>query len=180
MTEQDFSRPFQVDKLGPNPKKIHIQADETELKALKKRFSLDEIVNFEGEVMLHRLSGKKIEVRFQAQAHITQECVVTFKPVETDIKLEFVRIYDSSLATENEEKEIEIDIESSEELDPIIDGMIDLGQALAEELGLEVPSFPRADNTEFQEFGIGPEITQEEVNSSNPFSVLAKLKQKSD
>ncbi len=180
MTETEFNVPFQADKLGPNPKRIHLEATADELAALSHRFGLQSMDFLKGEVMMQRLSGKKIECRFKASAKITQQCVVTFKPISSQINLEFTRIYDENLKGDHFEKEIEIDIEATEELDPIVDGVIDLGAAVSEELGLEIDPFPRADGTDYTEFGIGPEITEEEVKQNNPFSVLAELKNKSE
>jgi len=180
MSEQDFSYRFQVDKLGPHPKKIHLEANTDELAGLKERFDLMEIDFFKGTALLQRLNGKKISVDFKVQAKIIQECVATFKPVETVIGLDFQRIYDSCVTPLDKEKEVEIEIDATEELDPIIDGVIDLGAAMAEELGLEIDPFPRADGTAYTEIGIGPEITQEEVEQNNPFAILAELKNKSD
>ncbi|WP_135077794.1 DUF177 domain-containing protein [Terasakiella sp. SH-1] len=180
MSDIDFSHPFAVDKLGPNPKKIHLKATQEECQALSERFNLTEMIFLKVEAVLQRLSGKKIECRFTGACQIEQECVVTFKPIETLIELEFTRLYDSSLARQNDEKEVEIDIESTDELDPIIDGVIDLGNAVAEELGLEIDLYPRADGTAYTEYGAGPEITEEEIESNNPFAVLAEMKNKSD
>ena len=92
------------------------------------------------------------------------------------MSLDFQRIYDGSLKHKTEEKEIEIHIDDTEELDPIIDGVIDIGSAVSEELGLEIDPFPRADGTDYTDFGVGPEITEEEVQSSTPFAALAELK----
>lgn len=178
MHEKDFNVPFQIDKLGPNPKRIHLNADEDEREALCARFDLQSMEYFKGEAMLKRLSGKKIECHYQMQAKITQQCVVTFKPIVSEVNLDFQRIYDGSLKHKAEEKEIEIYIDDTEELDPIIDGVIDLGSAVSEELGLEIDPFPRADGTDYTDFGVGPEITEEEVQSSTPFAALAELKNK--
>ena len=180
MTTTEFSHPFSVDKLGPNPKKIHLEATTDEIEELCTRFDLLGMDYLKGHVILKRLSGKKIECRFEASSKITQECVITFKPVTNTINLTFQRVYDGALNQEKDEKEIEIDVDASDELDPIIDGVIDLAAAVSEELGLEIDPFPRADDTDFTEYGAGPDITEEEVQANNPFAVLADLKNKSD
>ncbi|SCA55131.1 conserved hypothetical protein [Candidatus Terasakiella magnetica] len=180
MSENEFTHPFAVDKLGPNPKRIHIDATEQERAALSERFDLDEMTIFKSQAVLQRLSGKKIECRYEGHCEIIQQCVVTFKPVKTGIDLAFTRVYDSSFKHQDDEKEVEIDIDATDELDPIIDGVIDLADALAEELGLEIDPYPRADGIAYTEIGVGPEITEEEIKSNNPFSVLAEIKNKSD
>lgn len=180
MSNTDFNLLFEVDKLGPNPKRIHINASKEELKALCERFDLLDMSFFKGEAMLQRLSGKKIECRYTASSEFEQQCVVTFKPVKKRIELEFSRIYDTSVNKEKVEKEVEIDIDETDELDPVIDGVIDLGQAVSEEFGLELDPFPRADGADFTDYGVGPEITEEEVKSNNPFAVLEGLKNKSE
>lgn len=180
MSTIEFSHPFETDKLGPNPKRIHLEASAGELGALSKRFELTKLDFFKGQAVLKRLSGKKIECHYQMSASLIQQCVVTFKPIQSQIELDFKRVYDGSIKKENEDKEIEIDIEDTDELDPIIDGVIDIAAAVAEELALEINPFPRADDTDFTEIGVGPDITEEEVKSNNPFSVLAELKKKSE
>lgn len=176
----EFSIPFQADKLGPKPKKIHIEASKEECADLRDLFELTDLSALKGQVMLERLSGKKIQADFKVSCKVSQICVVSEKRLNFKHELSFKRIYDGSNSTKDEEKEIEIDLEAREELDPIIDGVIDLGAAISEELGLEIDPFPRADNTEFVEFGIGPEITEEEVQNANPFAVLKGLQNKND
>ena len=58
-----FSHPFQVDKLGPNPKRIHLEANNDELRELEKRFDLKQMSFLKGEAILKRLSGQKIECK---------------------------------------------------------------------------------------------------------------------
>jgi len=175
-----FSRPFQVDKLGPNPKRIHLEANNDELRELEKRFDLKQMNFLKGEVILKRLSGQKIECKVTAKTKITQNCVVSLKPVVSSIDVSFRRVYGSARVRENQGTEIIIDIDAVDELDPIVDGVIDLAEALAEELGLEIDPFPRAESTDFSDFGVGPDITEDEVQAKNPFTALAGLKKKSD
>ena len=180
MSFPDFSQLFEVDKLGPNPKRIHIEAQGDVLKGLAERFGLLSMRVMKAQAVLRRLSGQKIEVKYEASSQFEQECVVTHKPVKQEISLAFTRLYDAAPNPRNEEKEVEIDIEATEDLDPVIDGVIDLGADIGEEFGLELDPFPRAENAAFTDFGIGPDITEEEIKSSNPFAVLEGLKNKSE
>ena len=180
MSEHEFTYPFQIDKLGPNPKRLHVEASPEDIDFLCAMFELNSMSFFKGQVVLERLSGKKIEGKFSFSTKFIQECVVTGKDVITPLSVEFSRIYDQSIALHDQESEIDIDIESDEEIDPIIDGTIDIAAAMIEELGLEVNPFPRLDESEFEDYGIGPEITEEEVKSNNPFAVLEKIKNKSE
>ncbi len=180
MTHPDFTHPFEIDKLGPNPKRIHLTPSNDELKGLCERFDLQEMTSFVGEAVLRRLSGQKIEIKYQASTRFKQECVVTFKPVDKELELAFTRVYDASKKKRQVEKEVEIDIDDTDDLDPVIDGVIDLAADVTEEFGLELDPFPRADGADFEDYGIGPDITEKEVRSANPFAVLEGLKNKSE
>jgi len=131
-----------------------------------------------GEIILKRLSGQKIEYKVTAKTKITQKCVVSLKPVRSSIDVSFRRVYGSASVRENQGKEIIIDIDATDELDPIVEGLIDLAEVLAEELGLEIDLFPRAESTDFSDFGVGPDITENEIQKKNPFAVLKDLKKK--
>ena len=141
MSAHEFTHPFQVDKLGPNPKKLHVEANADDLKALCERFELQAMTYFKGNVVLERLSGKKIEGKFEVSTEVTQECVVTFKPLVNKINLEFSRIYDSSLAKQDDEKEIEIAdpqlavFNQQDEITPLFNEKINIGVSLTSSVG---------------------------------------------
>jgi len=177
MTPNEFSHVFEADKLGPHPKKIHIEANTAHCTALSERFNLTDMAYLKGHVILERVKGKKIHAAFHAQTQITQNCVVTFKPVQTTLDLVFERFYEPSAKLDSPVKEIDIDSEDTNEVDPIIEGKIDLAEALCEELGLDIDPHPRVKGSQFNEFGVGPDITEEEIQTTNPFAVLAGLNQ---
>lgn len=185
MTEEtdfqiEFSIPFKVDELGPNPKKIHFDASEKERADLSLRFGLVSMSYLKGTVELKRLSGKKIELKAAASTKIVQTCVVSLKPITSKLDVSFRRVYGSPQVNQNHSEEVVLDLEQADDLDPIIGGIIEIGEAISEELGLEIDPFPRADGIEFDEFGVGPELTQDEVKVKNPFAALADLKKKMD
>jgi uncharacterized metal-binding protein YceD (DUF177 family) len=175
-----FLRPIQVDILGPNPKRIKIDANSDELRELEERFDLKQMDFLTGEAILKRISGQKIECKITAKAKITQICVVSLKPVVSAIDVSFRRVYGSASERKSQSSEIIIDIDADDELEPILDGVIDIAEALTEELGLEIDPFPRAEGSDFSDFGVGPDITEDEVQALNPFAALSGLKKKSD
>lgn len=177
MTSSDFNSPFDVDKLGPHPKKIHFEASEAERKMLCARFELLDMLSFKASVLLQRIKGKRIQAHYTGQVQITQQCVITFKDVQSTLNFDFIRLYEPEVKNAVQDKEIDVDSQSTDEVDLIVEGKIDLLDALCEELGLDIDPHPRVEGIQFNEFGVGPEITEEEVQENNPFSVLAGLNQ---
>ena len=86
-----------------------------------------------------------------------------------------------SFAAESEDDKDEVDLSLDEEdpPDPIVGGIIDIGEAVAEHLALALEPFPRAPGAEFQaaEFLKSTDkIIEPAKETRNPFAVLASLR----
>lgn len=178
MTDDAFTLPFKVDTLGPNEKRLKFIANDAERQVLKERFELEDLTLLEGEACLKRLQRQMIGIDYRVTCHLRQLCVVTFKPIDHELNLAFRRVYAPESRFEKPKKELDIEIDETEDLDPIIEGVIDIFAAIGEELALEIDPFPRLEGQDYVVYGVGPEIEQEEVEKSNPFAVLADLKKK--
>ena len=76
------------------------------------------------------------------EADVVQSCVVTFEPVPAKIEAEFDRLFSRDVPEEALD-EVEIDAEA-ELPEPLVDGRLDLGEILAEELSLALDPYPRS------------------------------------
>ena len=167
----EFSRPLRVDDLPPGETEIGLEADSTERAALARRFDLLSLESLTARLALLPEAGGLVRLRGTVKAKLTQACVVTLAPVAGVVEASFERLYGPAA--------LERDLPEEEELgeddppDPIDDGLIDLGEAVAEEFGLGIDPFPRAPGAEFSGYSSDG---QGEVKPASPFAVLAKLK----
>lgn len=174
----EFSRRIDADKITASPWTDSFEASEKECADLARRFNLEELKNLKAEVTLRRVSGGKMvmaEGRFDAD--VVQKCVVTLEPVRSHISSEF-----TSMFTENNLRflpgaEVSVSPNDEESPEPIENGVIDMGEMIAQQLSLELDPYPRSPRL------VGAdsiENKKENSESVSPFSILAKLRKKKD
>jgi len=173
----EFSRSVEVAGLGGEPREFAIAADESERESLARRFDLLSLDRLEATVTVTPREGSDIvRVTGSFEADVVQSCVVTLEPVPAAVSGAFERTFASphlcALA-----QVVEIDAEQEDPPEPITDGSIDIGEVVAEHMGLELNPFPRAPGAEFestQNDGVGTDGVSE--TRKNPFAILEKLK----
>lgn len=169
----EFSRHVRVDQIPAAGITVELSAKPAELVALAERFDLQSIQDLNATVTLKALAGGalvRVDGRFIA--HVVQTCVVTLDPVPATVEEEFSLTFG---AAEPEEPgvELELSLDDQDPPDPIVDGIIDVGEAVAEHVALTLDPFPRKPGIAF-ECG-DPEPVEEEKRPS-PFAVLAQLR----
>ena len=175
----ELSRIVRVEKLGLQEYTQDIEASDHERQALAERFKIDSLDALTAQVSLQLLANDDVLMTARFKARVTQTCVVTLDPVESEISANFTMTYSHSPDEEGGHDEEEFadlddDIELSE---PIIDGKIDIGEAVAEQLALEIDPFPRVKGAKFDGYSTGNNGKDEPVpEKKNPFAVLSKLK----
>ena len=182
----EFSRPLSPESLGEKGKVLSIEANADERSRLAQRLGLDGLDALSAEIRLTlRSGGRMVRLEGTFKALVRQICVVTLEPVEDRIEGSIERIYDTTFEElENEEENIDMDGENPP--DPLIGGKIDAGEAVAEQLALEINPFPRKKGTTFADYSAGPdgggvsgdETGENAAPSANPFVGLKKLKNK--
>jgi uncharacterized metal-binding protein YceD (DUF177 family) len=175
-----------------NPQKSRIAASEDVRKALAVRLGLATISSLSADVTLHREKGNVIHVNGLMKANITQPCSVSMDPVQTQIEETFEGWYADQerivmLAKARHERlgrladsEIPI-LDESEDPEPLVNGMIDIGELVVQHLSLAADSYPRRRGLEEAEV---VEVTVGEPGAGlrkNPFEALKNWKKsKSD
>ncbi len=181
--QNEFSRPVSPESLGEKGKMVSIEANADERSRLAERLGLDGLEGLSAEIRLTPRSGGRIRLEGTFKALVRQICVVTLEPVEDHIEGTLKRLYDTTLeGLENGEENIDMDGEDPP--DPLIGGEIDAGEAVAEQLALEINPFPRKEGTTFADYSarpVGGVVSGDETgeitdHSANPFSGLKKLK----
>ena len=179
----EMSRIVQLDELGGDELLIDLNPTAQELRALGLRLGVEALEHLEGQVSLKFVDDDDVLLHARFNARVKQTCSVTLKPLENDISCDFTSTYskepDPNWGHDEEEfADIDEDIEPAEE---IVDGKIDVGEAVAEQLALEIDPFPRVKDATFEGFSTDPQgLEAQEEEKKNPFAVLAKLKTKQE
>lgn len=179
----EFSRIVLAKTLGEGGKSLDIEADESERSLLAERFGLAGLKTLTGAVRLTPQEGRAL-VRLEGafRAEIVQTCVVSREPVEATLEGSFERFYDTGPKPAEGEEDgedggnIEIAAEDPPEAAP--EGKIDVGEAVAEQLALEIDPFPRNPELAFTDYSTDPGDGEKNKSRGSPFAALAGLKKK--
>jgi uncharacterized metal-binding protein YceD (DUF177 family) len=135
----EFSRPVDVHRLGHAGTAQDIAASEDERKALARRFDLLALDRLAAKVKLAPLAHGFWRLAAAFEAELAQACVVTLEPVPSRIAESFSLIYGAV-----DDESVTVLDASAEVIEPIGDGVIDIGEAVAQQLSLALDPFPRA------------------------------------
>jgi uncharacterized metal-binding protein YceD (DUF177 family) len=136
----EFSRPVRLARIGLEPLRREIAADAGERDALARRFDLLGLDRLTAEVTLTRRSADLILLHATFEAAFVQECVATLDPIETALAAEFELLYGPP---EAEEAAAGL-LSDAVAFEPLSGDAIDIGEAVAQELSLALPPFPRS------------------------------------
>jgi uncharacterized metal-binding protein YceD (DUF177 family) len=169
----ELSRIVAVDRIGSEPVVEEIEATPAEAEALARRFDLIRIDSLKALGRLSRVRGGSV-IRLEAriEASLVQRCVVTLAEVPGRIDERFVLFY--APETEPRHELVLSPDEESEnegEAEPLVAGMIDVGEAVAQQLALALDPYPRAPGASLTDVWSGGETP-----IPQPFAVLAQLK----
>jgi uncharacterized metal-binding protein YceD (DUF177 family) len=176
--EPELSRPVRLDEPGALDRDYRIEATPDERAALARRFDLRALESLRARVRLEEAAEGGALVRLDAalEAAVVQTCVVTLEPVPAHITATFRRLYDPQgmPAAEPGEEEF-LALDADEPPEPLAGGLLDLGEAVAEQLALELDPFPRAPGVDFHGFATESLDSGEKPAPDGPFAGLAKL-----
>jgi uncharacterized metal-binding protein YceD (DUF177 family) len=164
----EFSRPIQIDHVGPAWQNQRIEASPAERAALAKRFEILDLPALAAEVKLRRIrAGRYIEASLHILAEVVQSCVVSLEPIAASIDASARELY-GPIGGEAAADEVLVDPDSPE---PIAGPSLDLGEVVAQHLALSLDPYPRAAGV----VGPAPAAGGPEERPS-PFQGLAALK----
>lgn len=166
--QPEFSRIVDVERLGGGEERHEIAATADERAALAERFGLVALERLAASLRLRRAQGGAVRVTGQFSADVVQTCVVTLEPVPSHLEETFRLLY---VPEEAPAQRKEVLIPHEEEVpEPLVGNAIDLGEAVAQQLAVELNPYPRAPGATF-EASFGPER-----EGAGPFAALAGLK----
>jgi uncharacterized metal-binding protein YceD (DUF177 family) len=172
MTAPEFSRPVRIDTIGEGPRKLSVEAEEVERINLARRFGLVALDRLAADLTLCRKGGD-IAMDGSLSAKVVQACVATGEPLEVGIEAAFALVFRRQHDAGGLEEEIEL---GADELDVVFydSTAIDVGEAVAETLLLNLDPYPRAPGAEeaLRQAGVKSE------EEAGPFGALAGLRDK--
>jgi uncharacterized metal-binding protein YceD (DUF177 family) len=149
-------------------------ADQPTREAMARIASVREILSARAIFDVKPESGGRVHVTGKLSARIGQTCVVTLDPIESEIEevvdLMFAPLDQIVERDDREEDEGESGIEAEDQLEPIKDGVIDLGRLATDILYLAIDPYPRKPGAVFE-----PHITADDPED-HPFAALKALK----
>ena len=136
----EFSRLVRLIGLAPQGFRQRIEATPEERERLARRFDLLALDRLVASVELRRESREIILMEAAFEAEYVQTCAVTLEPVRGAISDRFSLVYGP--ARDEQEREIELTGDEPA-FEPLTGDAIDIGEAVAQELSLALPTFPR-------------------------------------
>jgi len=161
-----------LDEIPPKGLKVALQASDAELTELATWLDVPKIntLSAEFDVMWEK-DGEGVVISGPLKARLIQTCVVTLEPLETAVDASTRVRYRHEPDEENSDWEFSPDAPDPPEI--IVEGIIDLGEMVAQQLALEIDPFPRAPGVPYQDVS-----TDKEEGRPHPFSALASLRDK--
>lgn len=163
----EFSR---LVRLLPEVRRVTLEASPEECAALATRFGILGVGSLRADLALVPESGGTVRARGTLDAAVEQACVVTLEPVAQQVQARIdLRILPEGQEPQDEDPDSPDEIESQ-------GGLVDLGEAVAEQLALALDPYPRAEGVSLPELDPQEEEEAEAPLRPNPFAALAKLR----
>lgn len=162
-----WSVPVRIEDIPEEGRQVHLAADEGARAEVARQAGLLGVSRLEADFDLRRAARGSIDVSGRVTATVRQTCVVSLEPMDNIISepVAITFVPEGAPATSGDADPDAVDIE------PLIDGRIDLGAIAGEFLILGVDPYPRKEGAEF----VPPPGASER---SSPFDVLDALKKR--
>ncbi len=174
--ELEFSRTLKVDSVSSSGRDWSVTAKPEECQALAERFSLPALHSLTAKGQVWRLADGSVRLEGVLTASLDQICVVTLEQFTSTITAE-VEGFFSPHASDPVEGELVFGPDD-ECADPIINGRIEIGEVIAEDLSLALDPFPRREGAVFTPQNQPPDAEDTVPEKVNPFAALKVLQKK--
>jgi uncharacterized metal-binding protein YceD (DUF177 family) len=134
----EFSRPIEVARVSKLGSHEHITADADECNKLAKRLMVPGVHAVSAKLLVKSWRGGGYKVSGTATADLDQTSVVSLESFRSTVNFSVERFFLPRL-----------DETADEEVDQIENGIIDIGEVVAETLALELDPYPRAPGEAF-------------------------------
>ncbi|MEQ8449978.1 MAG: YceD family protein [Nitratireductor sp.] len=181
----EFSHRIKAEEVPNGGKTYKLAASEAQRAALAERLELASLDKLEGAVTLRPLAGGPMLVATGAlSAAFAQRCVVTLELLPGTLEERFAVEYGPPEPESLQETEREFTLEDPDPPEAFVDGEVDLGELLAQQLALALDPHPRKPGVDLdQALESAPAARSAAVERgapAGPFAELAKLKKKGE
>ncbi len=160
----ELRRPVAADAVPPAGPDVVVEATAAECAALAARMRIPAVHSLRCRFHLTPGLAGVIAARGQLDAEVVRTCVVTSEEFTSSVGEDFEILFVVA-GTEAEE----IDPEAVDEI-PYEGGVIDLGEAAAEQLALALDPYPRAPDAAL------PDLGDVQDSAAHPFERLSRLR----
>jgi uncharacterized metal-binding protein YceD (DUF177 family) len=160
----ELHRPIAVDRIGAAGLDVMVEASAAECAALAARMNLPAIVSLSCDFRVERDTAGTLLAYGHLVAGVVQTCIVSLEDFTTSVEERFT----VRCVPEGDESD-DIDPDALDEI-VYVDGILDLGEAAAEQLALALDPYPRAPGAVLPELPEDPE--------AQPFSALSSLRRR--
>jgi hypothetical protein len=157
----EFHRPVAVDRIGAAGLDQRVAASPAECAALAARLGIPAVGSLACAFRLTRAEGGRIAAAAWLEARLVRESVVSLEPFEADHVEDFAVVFVPEAALAEDP-----DLDAPDEI-PYGGGMIDLGEAAAEQLALTLDPYPRRP-------GEALDLDDDAAPPTSPFAALAR------
>ncbi|MBL4907618.1 MAG: DUF177 domain-containing protein [Sneathiella sp.] len=149
-TGEEFIRWVDVERLGREPIVFSIVASDEERANLVTRLAIVDMPTLTASGSLNRMADKSlIELTGTLEAEVTQSCVISLEPVAQKIEEKFTVCYTFDKVEANaEDADYVVSLDEKDLPELILEGRIDVVQAIVEQIALAMDPYPRAQDTE--------------------------------
>jgi hypothetical protein len=166
----EFSRPLDVTRVPPQGSLEKISAEPSERADLALRFGLPALHGLEAELEASRWRGDGLKIKGRFTADLDQICVVSLDVFRSLLSEEFESYFLPTGASDSAA------IEESD-AEPFANGIIDMGEVVAEAVALALGPYPRKPGVSFADVIEGDD-TAGTANDpgGHPFAGLERLR----
>ena len=164
----EFSYPLVVEKIPAAGLKELLDADAVARQKLAARFALLDLPLLRANLTVDVVPiSKTIVVKGRMIADVVQACVVTLEPIVSHIEQDISAFYALTKTTKGD-AELEALDADDDEMESVENGEIDLGELIAQNLGVAIDPWPR------KKGAVLPAPPSEAPVVVNPFAGLLK------
>jgi uncharacterized metal-binding protein YceD (DUF177 family) len=145
-------------------------ADENTRAAVAQAIGLRALPRLTASLDVSRQGREGLRVVGRVSATVGQTCVVTLEPIENEIDEAVDLVFAPAVAPEaSDESDVHSKVAADDAPEPLVGGMVDLGEVATEFLSLGIDPYPRTAEAEFT----APAANDD---TPHPFAALAALK----
>jgi uncharacterized metal-binding protein YceD (DUF177 family) len=143
-----FRRLYDVTRLPPGGDEETIEATAEEREALATRFELDALESLKAKLKIAKATAGSIRVTGEAKAVVEQTCVLTLERFSSTLSFPIDEVFRAVRTGGGRLDAVETFAEDDA---PLISGhSIDIGELVAQELGMAIDPYPKAPGARFE------------------------------